>query len=243
MPGMSVIIGAAYDVPLTLGKVIASGRVLSGDVLAADTRVVSTALAVEIIPRPYRLAFDVATVSVVAGGAAQVGLTLTGDTELIGENETFAVEFSYDLDGGVEVVALEPMEFSAGTTTATVTLEAATTATRGTLTASVGRCRRRDGRTGDAAGGDRPAAIQVVAVARRSRSARAVQHDEAPGWWRWNFRYTRYDQCGRGYRGLVVGGAVQDQRRSVAPAPVGYVDVASSRGRGGVAVRGDAQLC
>ncbi len=115
----------------------ATRGMLTALVLKADGAAVAPArLSVEIIPRAFTLAFDLASVSVVAGATAQVTLTLTGDRALAA-SERFAVEFSYDLDGGVEVVALEPMEFSAGTTTATVTLSAATTAMGGVLTASV----------------------------------------------------------------------------------------------------------
>ena len=113
----------------------AMGGVLTASVVGAEGATVAPAtLSVEIIPRAFTLAFDVATVSVVAGGTAQVGLALTGDTELIGENEAFAVMFLYAPDGGVEVV--ESVEFSAGTTAATVTLSAATTAMGGVLEAS-----------------------------------------------------------------------------------------------------------
>ncbi len=114
----------------------ATGGTLTASVLEAEGATVAPAtLGVEVTPRAFVLAFDASTVSVIAGTTTQVTLALTGDTELIGENEAFAVMFSYDLDGGVEVV--ESVEFSEGTTAVTVTLSAATTATRGMLTASV----------------------------------------------------------------------------------------------------------
>ncbi len=112
---------------------------LTASVLEAEGATVTPAtLDVEITLRLFSLAFDATTVSVVAGGTTQVGLTLTGDTELIGKDEAFAVMFLYDPDGGgVEVVALEPVEFTTDNTEAVVMLEAATTATGGTLTASM----------------------------------------------------------------------------------------------------------
>ena len=68
----------------------ATGGVLEASALNVDGATVAPAtLDVEIIPRAFTLAFDAATVSVIAGGTAQVTLTLTGDTELIGENEAF----------------------------------------------------------------------------------------------------------------------------------------------------------
>ena len=83
------------------------------------------------------MAFDLASVSVVAGATTQVTLTLTGDRALAA-SDRFAVEFSYDPDGGgVEVVALEPVTFTTDSTEATVTLSAETDATAGVLEASV----------------------------------------------------------------------------------------------------------
>ena len=118
---------------------IAQDGTLTASVVGAEGATVAPAtLGVEIVPRAFTLAFDVATAAVVAGATTQVMLTLTGDTELIGKDEAFAATFTYtpsDPDGGVEVV--ESVEFSAGTTAATVTLSAATTATGGVLTASV----------------------------------------------------------------------------------------------------------
>ena len=136
---------APFDAVPPLGMVVATGKVLllADGTAVAHTRVGSTTLAVEIVPRAFTLAlaFDLASVSVVAGATTQVTLTLTGDTELIGEDEAVEVTFAYDSSdpagGGVEVVALGLVMFTAGSTAAVVMLEAATTATDGVLTASV----------------------------------------------------------------------------------------------------------
>ena len=115
---------------------------LEASVLDVDGAAVApTTLGVEIVPRAFVLAFDASTVSVIAGATTQVTLTLTGDRALAASDQ-FAVTFSYapddpDGDGGVDVVALEPVAFTAGSTAVAVTLEAATTATGGVLEASV----------------------------------------------------------------------------------------------------------
>ena len=127
---------------MTLSAAItATDGVLEASVPEVDGATVAPAtLGVGIVPRAFTLAFDASTVSVIAGATTQVTLTLTGATELIGD-EVFAVTFSYapsDPDGGgVQVVALEPMTFTTGSTAAVVTLEAATDATAGVLEASV----------------------------------------------------------------------------------------------------------
>ena len=55
MPSTVVSIAARTGVGPQLGKVEASGKVLSGGSRVADTRVVSTSLAVEVVPRRFRL--------------------------------------------------------------------------------------------------------------------------------------------------------------------------------------------
>ena len=145
MPGMSVIIGAAYDVPLTLGKVIASGRVLSGGVLAADTRVVSTALAVEVVARRFRLEIlsEAGTRSsplrVLAGASTPLRLRLLGvgsslGIPSLGADEMLTAEFTY-IDGSGVSLSSQRVTFFRGSTETTVVLSAAVTATSGTLTA------------------------------------------------------------------------------------------------------------
>ena len=132
-------IEARHDADPPLGMVVATGKVLllADGTAVAHTRVVSTTLAVEIVPQSFSLAFDASTVSVIAGATTQVTLTLTGDRALAA-SDRFAVTFSYAPDGGgVEVVVLEPVIFTTDSTEATVTLEAATTATDGVLEASV----------------------------------------------------------------------------------------------------------
>ena len=120
---------------------IAQDGTLTASVSGVDGATFAPAtLSVEIIPRLFTLAFDLASVSVVAGATAQVMLTLAGDRALAASDQ-FAVTFSYapdDLDGGgVEVVALAPAMFTRGNTEAVVTLSATATATGGVLTASV----------------------------------------------------------------------------------------------------------
>ena len=93
-------------------------------------------LAVEIAPRTFTLAFDLATVAIVAGGTAQTTLTLTGADALVESDQFTWWSFAYDSpDDGVEVV--ESVLFTADSTEAVVTLSAATITTNGTLTASV----------------------------------------------------------------------------------------------------------
>ena len=131
----TLLISALADTDMPRGAVVASGELRLGDGTTADyIEVVAGSLAVEVILRTFRLAFDATTVSVVAGGTTQVTLTLTGD-DALAINDQFAVMFSYVPDGGVEVA--EPVVFTAVSTETMVTLSVATTAMTGRLKASV----------------------------------------------------------------------------------------------------------
>ena len=62
-------------------------------------------LAVEIAPRTFTLAFDPASIAIVAGGTTQTRLTLTGADALVESDQFTWWSFAYDPpDGGVEVV-------------------------------------------------------------------------------------------------------------------------------------------
>ena len=137
---MTFTMGSTAAVVMLEAAPTATDGVLTASVPEADGAMVAPAtLDVEIVPRLFTLVFDLASVSVVAGATTQVTLTLTGATELVGD-EVFAVMFLYapdddDLDGGVQ--AAGPVEFTAESTAAVVMLEAAPTATDGVLEASV----------------------------------------------------------------------------------------------------------
>ncbi len=122
-----------------MATAIAQDGTLTASVSGVDGATIESAtlpveIVKEIIPRSYSLGFDVAAVSVVAGGTTEVMVVLTGDTELIGDDE-FTVMFSYEpQDGGVSA---EDAMLNAAVTSATVSLMATAIAQDGTLTASV----------------------------------------------------------------------------------------------------------
>ncbi len=133
----TILISAPADTDMPRGEVVASGELLLRDGTTADIEVVAGSLAVEVILHTFRLEFDPASVSVVAGATTQVKLTLMGDDMIVG-NDPLVVMFS-DVPG-VEVVEPVMLRFTAGSSTeAMVTLEAATTATDGRLRASVAK--------------------------------------------------------------------------------------------------------
>ena len=132
-PASSVEVAATLTA--TLDATAGVGMLKSNGNGLKNAKVEPAVLPVEIVPRAFTLAFDATTVSVVAGATAQVTLTLTGDTELIGPDE-FTVMFSYEpQDGGVSVE--EPVTFKAGETSEIVSLIATAIAQDGTMTASV----------------------------------------------------------------------------------------------------------
>ena len=164
-------IEARHDAVPPLGMVVASGEVLSGDAPVANTRVVSTTLAVEIAPRRFRLVVlseagaPAPVVSLLAGGSTSLRVQLAGMASSLGipslgADETLAVTLAYN-DGTGVALSVTPGTFDAESTAVSVTLDAALDATPGTLTA-VGRSRRRDQRRGSAGvGGGRSGKASV----------------------------------------------------------------------------------
>ena len=145
MSSTTLTIGADYDATSPLG-VVASGEVLSSDGISVlNTRVLSATLPVEVVARRFQLLFSdeagfpVSVARILAGGSLPLRVRVAGvETSLgppsLGEGETLMVELPYL--SGTGVMASSPtVEFSAGSTEVTVTLNAALDATDGTLTA------------------------------------------------------------------------------------------------------------
>ncbi len=133
---------APFDAVPPLGMVVALGEVLSGDVdvPVANTRVVSTTLAVEIAPRRFRLVVVkgggvIDFEYVVAGGSTEVVVGISGvDTPLgpsrLDASERLQVGFVYT-DG--EGVTLSPVSLNEDVPFALATVDADEGATSGVL--------------------------------------------------------------------------------------------------------------
>ena len=127
-PRATLTIAARFDADPPEGMVLASGRVMSGEERVANTRVVSTALAVEIVPRSFRVSLlsetgaPVSVVRVLAAGSTPLRVRLSGVDTGFGRPQLFADEvFELNLqdnlpaDAGIEVLP-GTVEFRAGST-------------------------------------------------------------------------------------------------------------------------------
>ena len=156
-PRTTLTIAALFDAVPPLGMVVASGEVLSGDVdvPVANTRVVSTTLAVEIAPRHFRLVVEKGGAGidfeyVAASGSIEVVVGIEdagsplGDSVLDVMSETLQVGFVYTefITSAIgEGVTLSPVSLGAGNTSkvgndallALATIDASEGATSGVL--------------------------------------------------------------------------------------------------------------